>query len=104
MLLEADHVLSDLNPEIKAAIQTDATNCFLQIAVFAPGREMLAAEGTAMDALHALADGKALTPEAKLSAAAAIMAIEGRSHELQPQTAEHGTEDRHLMVSCECRP
>ena len=67
---------------------------------------MLAAEGAAMEALHALAEGRALTPEAKLSAAGAIMAIEGRSHEPQPESmaAEHGVEGRHLMVSCECRP
>ena len=59
-----------------------------------------------MEALHALADGHALTPEAKLSAAGAIMAIEGRSHEPQPESmlAEHGAEGKHVMVSCECRP
>ena len=105
LFLEADHILSDLDRDIKAAIQTDAANCFLQIAVFGPGREMLAAEGAAMEALHALADGHALTPEAKLSAAGAIMAIEGRSHEPQPESmaVEHGVEGKHLMVSCECR-
>ena len=56
-----------------------------------------------MEALHALADGSALTPEAKLSAAGAIMAIEGRSHEPQPESmlAEHGAEGKHVMVSCE---
>ena len=85
------------------AIQTDAANCFLQIAVFGPGREMLAAEGAAMEALHALAEGRALTPEAKLSAAGAILAIEGRSHEPQPESmlAEHGAAGKHVMVSCE---
>ena len=80
---------SDINP----AQMYEVGGCTF----FASARAML-------DALHALADGKALTPEAKLSAAAAIMAIEGRSHELQLQTVEDGTEDRHLMVSCECRP
>ena len=105
LFLEADHILSDLDRDVKAAIQMDAANCFLQIAVFGPGREMLAAEGAAMEALHALADGHALTPEAKLSAAGAIMAIEGRSHEPQPESmaVEHGVEGKHLMVSCECR-
>ena len=103
LFLEADHILSDLDRDVKAAIQMDAANCFLQIAVFGPGREMLAAEGAAMEALHALADGHALTPEAKLSAAGAIMAIEGRSHEPQPESmlAEHGAEGKHVMVSCE---
>ena len=59
-----------------------------------------------MEALHALAEGRALTPEAKLAAAGAIMAIEGRTHEPQPESmaVEHGAEGRHLMVSCECRP
>ena len=59
-----------------------------------------------MEALHALAEGRALTPEAKLSAAGAILAIEGRAHEPQPESmlAEHGAEGKHVMVSCECRP
>ena len=106
MFLAADHPRNggdvDVDEAVKAAIQTDAANCFLQIAVFGPGREMLAADGAAMGALHALADGHALTPEAKLSAAGAILAIEGRTHEPQPESmaAEHGAEGRHVMVSC----
>ena len=110
LFLAADHIRnvgSDtivcVDRDVKAAIQTDAANCFLQIAVFGPGREMLASDGAAMEALHALADGHALTPEAKLSAAGAIMAIEGRSHEPQPESmlAEHGAAGKHVMVSCE---
>ena len=106
MFLEADHPRNggdvDVDEAVKAAVQTDAANCFLQIAVFGPGREMLAADGAAMGALHALADGHALTPEAKLSAAGAILAIEGRTHEPQPESmaAEHGAGGRHVMVSC----
>ena len=37
------------------------------------------------------------------SAGGAILAIEGRTHEPQPESmaaAEHGTDGRHVMVSC----
>ena len=83
LFLEADHPRKgDVDAALQAAIQTDAANCFLQIAVFGPGREILAADGAVMGSLHALADGGAITPEAKLSAAGAILAIEGRTHEI----------------------
>ena len=103
LFLEADHVLRDLDQNVKAAIQNDSVNCFLQIALFEPGRIMLVAEAAAMHALHALADGAAFTPEAKLTAAGAIMAIEGRAHEPQPHSivAHHVAESKHVMVSCE---
>jgi hypothetical protein len=103
LFLDADHVLSDLDQGVKAAIQNDSVNCFLQIALFAPGRDLLAAEGAAVEALHTLAGGRALTPEAKLAAAGAIMAIEGRAHDPHPDliVAEHGAESKHVMVSCE---
>ena len=105
LFLEADHPRKeDVDQALQAAIQTDAADCFLQIAVFAPGRELLSADGGAMGALHALAEGHAaLTPEAKLSAAGAVLAIEGRTHEpQQPEmmAAQHGgASGRHVMVS-----
>jgi hypothetical protein len=104
LFLEDDGgVNSGLDDAVKAAIQIDAASCFLQIAVFGPAREILAADGAAMGALHALADGHARSPEAKLSAAGAILAIEGRSssHEPEPMPGgEHSVGGRHLMVSC----
>jgi hypothetical protein len=105
LFLEADHPRKeDVDQALQAAIQTDAADCFLQIAVFGPGRELLSADGGAMGALHALAEGHAaLTPEAKLSAAGAVLAIEGRTHEpQQPEmmAAQHGgASGRHVMVS-----
>ena len=106
LFLEADHPRKeDADQALQAAIQTDAADCFLQIAVFGPGRELLSADGGAMGALHALAEEghAALTPEAKLSAAGAVLAIEGRTHEpQQPEmmAAQHGgASGRHVMVS-----
>ena len=105
--VDAEHVRFSVDAEVKAAVQSDAVNCFLQIAVFAPGRELLVADGGAMEALHALAvegNDLALTPDAQLAAAGAILAIEGRTHEPQPEmiAAQHGMVGRHVMVSCEC--
>eukprot|EP01043_Picozoa_sp_COSAG02_P014804 COSAG02_NODE_616_length_19505_cov_5.004998_18_plen_605_part_00 len=109
LFLQGDHVRNvgsenvvSVDKDIKAAVQTDAANCFLQIAVFGPGRDMLANESAAIRALHVLADGAAFTAEAKLAAAGALMAIKGRTPEpqLELMFAEHGDEGKHVMVSC----
>jgi uncharacterized membrane protein YgcG len=78
LLLEPQHPRQDQAPETKAAIQHDAVECFLQLALFEPGREMLAQEHGAMDALRALADGNdgnALSTEAQEMAAGALLAM-----------------------------
>jgi hypothetical protein len=95
------HPRNDVDQAVKAAIQTDAADCFLQIALYGPGRELLAADAASISALHALADGTALTSKAKLSADGAILAIEGPSHEPQSELigAQHGAcGRRHAMV------
>ena len=78
LLLEPDHVRKDHPANIKAAIQADAASCFLQMACFEPGRVLLSENERAMAALRALAGGKALTAEAKISANGALMAIDLR--------------------------
>ena len=86
----------DADDSEKAPIQTDVCDCFLQLAVFEPGRELLQSDPTAMVALRALADGKALTEEGKLSAHNALVAIEGVTREPEP---EMEGADPHIMAS-----
>ena len=55
-----------------------------------------------MDALHSLADGKAMsfTEHTKLSAHGAIMAVEGRTREPEPEMdGERIQADKHIMMS-----
>ena len=99
LFLEADHVRKDAS--MKAPIQTNAADCFLQIAVFEPGRELLLNNPAVMGALHALADGSAMTEEGQLSAARALVAIEGVIRGLAPDIHIEGGEDsvKHIMIS-----
>jgi len=60
---------------------------------------MLANEGGAMEALRALADGQALTEEAKQYAYGAVIAVEGRADEPEPQPDGAEESGDHLMVS-----
>ena len=61
---------------------------------------MLSGEAAALEALHALVDGQALSEQARVSAHGALIAIEGRPHEPEPE--REGGEERssgHVMVS-----
>ena len=63
---------------------------------------MLQSQATTMDALHSLADGKAMsfTEHTKLSAHGAIMAVEGRTREPEPEMdGERMQADKHIMMS-----
>ena len=98
--LQADSVRKGIDEKIKASIQTDAATCFLQIALSDSGAQLLRHHSAAMGALRALAGDKAFTPEAKISANGALMAIEGRVRE--PELAGGGIYDAshgHIMVS-----
>ena len=97
--LDADHHRKDAPDSEKAPLQTDACDCFLQLAVFEPGRELLQSDPAAMDALRALADGKALTEEGKLSAHNTIVAIEGVTREPEPEMEGAEETDLHIMLS-----
>ena len=78
LLLDPAHPRQQADPEIKAAIQADAAECLLQIALLDAGRALLQSQGEVLDALRALAGGAALTPQAAGSATGALLAIEGR--------------------------
>ena len=99
LFLDADHTRKDAPDSEKAPVQTDACDCFLQLAVFEPGRELLRSDPAAMEALRALADGKALTEEGKLSAHNALVAIEGVTREPEPEMEGAEEPDPHIMAS-----
>jgi hypothetical protein len=94
-----DHPRKDADDHEKAPVQNDAIECLLQIAVFKPGRELLQSDPTVMDALAAMAAGKAITEEGKLSAHNALVAIEGVMREPEPDTEGALISDKHIMVS-----
>ena len=104
-LLDPGHMRQTQAEAVKAAIQRDAVECFLQLVLFEAGREILGKQSAALHAVRQLAtDGAgALTAEVQVAANQVLMVVEGRSHELEPQrdgTAERGVEDaRHLMLS-----
>ena len=97
LFLDPNHGRQNQDESIKAAIQQDAVDCFLQLALFEPGRDMLAKEAGAIEALQTLADGQALTETAKQYAYGAVIALEGQIDGLaKPANEESGG---HLMVS-----
>ena len=98
LLLDPDHFRKDTDAHIKAAIQADAADCLLQLALFEPGRALLERDSAAMDTLRQLSvSGVALTEQATLSANGALMAVLGREREPEPQ--DEAERDRHVMVS-----
>ena len=99
LFLDPDHPRKDADDSEKVPLQTDACGCFLQLAVFEPGRELLQSDPAAMDALRALADGKAMTEEGKLSAHNALVAIEGVTREPEPEMEGAEEPDPHIMAS-----
>ena len=72
LLLDPGHVRAGLADGVKTAIQADAADCLMQIALFEPGRALLMADRvhrpTAMDALRALAAGQARADRVQRSA------------------------------------
>ena len=92
LLLDGGHVRAKQDAQTKAAIQQDAAECFLWLAQFLPGRELLAAAPAVMDALRAMTS-EASTEEAKESAHGALMAIEGRT-----PVPEETVSQKHIMV------
>ena len=98
LFLADDHERKDAPDSEKAPAQTDAAAACLQLALFEPGRALLQNDPTLMHALRALASGKALTAEGKLSAHSALVAIEGVPREPEPEM-EGGEEiDTHIMM------
>lgn len=74
LLLDPEHMRQTQSEDVKAAIQRDAAECFMQLALFAPGRDLLKQDTSVLEALHMLVD-KAWTDEAKQCAKGALMAL-----------------------------
>lgn len=107
LLLDVNHCRKDVDPQIKAAIQADATDCLLQLALCEPGQALLAQDSTVTDALKALADseaqhsGGALSEKVKLSANGALLALLGNDNHNTPPVSKLAVGQKHIMLSCE---
>jgi hypothetical protein len=93
-------ILKKPDERVKAAMQADAAECLAQVALFDAGRELLANDDDAKDALHAMVNGGALTEPSKIAAAGALMSIEGRVHDQGKTRERTESTDGHVMVSC----
>ena len=98
LLLDPEHARNrgdfGQSDEVKAAIQCDAAECIMQLALFPPCRDMLQQDAGVLDALRMLVD-KALTEEARQYAEGAVMALD-------PEAAAHHEVDvdaLHVMMS-----
>ena len=96
LFLDPEHPRKDMDETLRAGVQCDGAECFLQLALFEPGKQLLEQRPEALDALRALVDGPALTEEARLSASAALAAVEG----LAPGAAPAPGDEKHVMMSC----
>ena len=96
LFLDPEHPRKDMDEALRAGIQRDGAECFLQLALYEPGKQLLEQHPEALDALRALVDGAALTEEARLSASAALAAVEG----LAPGAAPAPGDEKHVMMSC----
>ena len=96
LFLDPEHPRKEMDERLRAGIQRDGAECFLQLALFDPGRELLEQHTEALDALRALVDGSALTEEARLSASSALAAIDGPA----PGPGPDPGDEKHVMVSC----
>ena len=96
LFLDPEHPRKDMDEVSRAGIQCDGAECFLQLALFEPGKELLEQHVEALDALRALADGGALTKEAGEHASGALVAVEG----LAPGPDPPPGDEKHIMVSC----
>ena len=96
LFLDPEHPRKDMDEALRAGIQRDGAECFLQLALFEPGKQLLEQHPEALDALRVLVDGAALTEEARLAASAALAAVEGPL----PGPAPTPGDEKHVMMSC----
>ena len=96
LFLDPENPRKDMDERLRAGIQCDGAECFLQLALFEPGKELLEQHAEALDALRALVGGAALTEEARLSASSALAAVEGPA----PGPGPDPGDEKHVMVSC----
>jgi hypothetical protein len=95
LLLDPEHVRRDQSEDVKCAIQRDAAECIMQLALYELGRETLQNVPEVLDALRMLVDREALTEEARRNAEGALMALD-------PQEVAHAVtvDQLHVMMSC----
>lgn len=84
-----------MDEALRAGIQCDGAQCFLQLALFDPGKELLEQHPEALGALRSLVDGAALTEEAGLAASSALAAVEGPVPGPMPSRGD----EKHVMMS-----
>ena len=96
LLLDPDHVRQDQERSIKVILQQDAAECYLQLALFEPGRELLSSDTSVLDALRMLLD-KAWSEEAKICARGALKQL---CPERRPEPVEVDLDALHIMMSC----
>ena len=96
LFLDPENPRKEMDEALRAGIQRDGAECFLQLALFDPGRELLEQHAEALDALRSLVGGAALTEEARLSASSALAAVEGPASGSGPDPGD----EKHVMVSC----
>ena len=94
LFLDPEHPRKDMDQTLRAGVQCDGAECFLQLALFEPGKQLLEQHPEALDALLVLVDGAALTEEARLAASAALAAVEG------PLPGPTAGDEKHVMMSC----
>ena len=86
-------------PHVKAGIQADAAECFLQLALFDAGKERFDTDTAVLTALRTLSE-TAETEAAKKSAHGALMALEPRQRTLEADADAEAPSLQHIMVSC----
>ena len=96
LFLDPEHPRKDMDEALRAGIQRDGAECFLQLALYEPGKQLLEQHPEALDALRALVDGAALVEEARLAASSALAAMEG----MAPGQAPALGDEKHVMMSC----
>lgn len=94
LLLAPDHPRKDMDVDLKASIQRDASECVLQCCLYPPGREALRASSALCDALAILVD-KGLTDEARDCARRSLAIFNPEPQVATQQVDMH----RHLMMS-----
>ena len=95
LFLDPEHPRKDMDKTLRAGVQCDGAECFLQLALFEPGKELLEQNPEALDALRLLTD-EGLTKEAREFASGALVAVEG----LAPGPDPPPGDEKHIMVSC----
>ena len=94
LLVDPAHPRQEQADAVKAGIQCDAAECFMQLALFDPARDALKQDAEVLDSLRAVVE-KGITEEAKKSAEGALMALDPKEghREIDPDSL-------HVMMSC----